>query len=89
MAKAENILHSVNITANKNAIPNDTQKPTITSGLRLGTAAITTRGLNEDELRQVARFIDKALRNKDDEEVLNAVRNDVIALMAKHPYLED
>ena len=42
--KAENILHSVNITANKNAIPNDTQKPTITSGLRLGTAAITTRG---------------------------------------------
>ena len=87
--KAENILHSVNITANKNAIPNDTQKPTITSGLRLGTAAITTRGLNEDELRQVARFIDKALRNKDDEEVLNAVRNDVIALMAKHPYLED
>ncbi len=87
--KAENILHSVNITANKNAIPNDTQKPTITSGLRLGTAAITTRGLNEDELRQVARFIDKALRNKDDEEVLNAVRNDVVALMAKHPYLED
>ena len=87
--KAENILHSVNITANKNAIPNDTQKPTITSGLRLGTAAITTRGLNEDELRQVARFIDKALRNKDNEEVLNEVRNDVIKLMSKHPYLED
>ena len=87
--KAENILHSVNITANKNAIPNDTQKPTITSGLRLGTAAITTRGLNEDELRQVARFIDKALRNKDNEEVLNEVRNDVIKLMSKHPYLEN
>ena len=87
--KAENILHSVNITANKNAIPNDTQKPTITSGLRLGTAAITTRGFNEDELRMVARFIDKALRNKDNEEVLNEVRNEVIALMAKHPYLED
>ena len=87
--KAENILHSVNITANKNAIPNDTQKPTITSGLRLGTAAITTRGFNEEELRMVARFIDRALRNKDNEEVLNEVRNDVIALMAKHPYLED
>ena len=87
--KAENILHSVNITANKNAIPNDTQKPTITSGLRLGTAAITTRGFNEEELRMVARFIDKALRNKDNEEVLNEVRNDVIALMAKHPYLGD
>ena len=87
--KAENILHSVNITANKNAIPNDTQKPTITSGLRLGTAAITTRGLNEDELRLVARFIDKALRNKDNEEVLNEVRNDIINLMLKHPYLEN
>ena len=86
--KAENILHAVNITTNKNAIPNDTQKPTITSGLRLGTAAITSRGFKEDEVRMVARFIDKALRNKDNEEVLNEVRNDVIALMAKHPYLE-
>ncbi len=85
--KAENILHSVNITANKNAIPNDTQKPTITSGLRLGTAAITTRGFNEEETRMVARFIDKALRNKDNEEVLNQVREEVISLMAKHPYL--
>ena len=87
--KAENILHSINITTNKNAIPNDTQKPTITSGLRLGTAAVTTRGFNEDEMRLVANFIDKALRNKDDEEVLNKLREDVVSLMKKHPYLED
>jgi glycine hydroxymethyltransferase len=87
--KAENILHSVNITCNKNAIPNDTQKPTITSGLRLGTAAITTRGFNEDEVKIVAKFIDDALRNDNDEEKLNEIRQNVIKLMEKHPYLVD
>lgn len=87
--KAENILHSVNITCNKNAIPNDTQKPTITSGLRLGTAAITTRGFNEDEVKIVAKFIDDALRNYNDEEKLNEIRQNVIKLMEKHPYLVD
>ena len=74
---------------NKNAIPNDTQKPTITSGLRLGTAACTTRGFNEDEMRMVANFIDRALKNKDDEEALAKIREEVIKLMEKHPYLED
>ena len=68
--KAENILHAVNITANKNAIPGDTQKPTVTSGLRLGTAAMTTRGFKEEDMIAVARFIDRALKNKDDEEKL-------------------
>ncbi|MBR6071449.1 MAG: serine hydroxymethyltransferase [Acholeplasmatales bacterium] len=87
--KAENILHSVNITANKNAIPNDTQKPTITSGLRLGAAAVTTRGFNENEMRMVANFIDRALKNKDNEEELAKIREEVISLMEKHPYLED
>jgi glycine hydroxymethyltransferase len=86
--KAENILHSVNITCNKNAIPGDTQKPTVTSGVRLGTAAITTRGFKEDDMKLVARFIDEALRNKDDEEKLSSIREEVVALMKKHPYLE-
>ena len=86
--KAENILHSVNITCNKNAIPNDTQKPTITSGVRLGTAAITTRGFKEEDMKLVARFIDEALRNKDDEEKLASIKKEVIALMEKHPYLD-
>ncbi len=86
--KAENILHEVNITCNKNAIPGDTQKPTVTSGVRLGTAAITTRGFKEDEMKLVARFIDEALRNKDDEEKLASIREEVVALMKKHPYLE-
>lgn len=87
--KAENILHSVNITCNKNAIPNDTQKPAVTSGVRLGTAAITTRGFKEDDMIKVAHFINDALRNKDDEEVLARIKNEVVELMAKHPYLED
>ena len=87
--KAENILHDVNITCNKNAIPGDTQKPTVTSGVRLGTAAITSRGFKEEEMKLVARFIDEALRNKDDEEKLQSIKNEVVALMKKHPYLED
>lgn len=87
--KAENVLHSVNITCNKNAIPNDTQKPAVTSGVRLGTAAITTRGFKEEDMIKVAHFINDALRNKDDEEVLARIKNEVCELMAKHPYLED
>ena len=86
---AETILHSVNITTNKNAVPNDSQSPVITSGLRLGTAAVTTRGFCEEECRYVARLIDKALRNKDDQKVLDEVKNEVVKLMEKHPYLED
>ncbi len=87
--EAENILHSVNITCNKNAIPHDTLKPTITSGIRLGTAAITTRGFKEDEMKLIAGFINEALRNKDNQEILNKIKNAVCELMKKHPYLED
>lgn len=87
--EAENILHSVNITCNKNAIPHDTLKPTITSGIRLGTAAITTRGFKEDEMKLIAGFINEALRNKDNQEILNKIKNAVCDLMKKHPYLED
>lgn len=85
--KAENILHQVNITCNKNAIPNDTQKPTITSGVRLGTAAITTRGFKEADMIKVAHWINDALRNKDNEEVLARIQNEVVELMKEHPYL--
>lgn len=85
--EAEAILGSVNITVNKNTIPGENEKPTITSGVRLGTAAMTTRGFKEEEFRNVAKLIDLALRNKDDEAVLEAVRADVLAIMKKHPYL--
>ncbi|MCM1131575.1 MAG: serine hydroxymethyltransferase [Roseburia sp.] len=81
--QAEDILYSVNITCNKNAIPNDTQKPTITSGLRLGTAAITTRGFIEEDCRIIARWIDKALRNYENETILNDIKKEVISRMRK------
>lgn len=79
--QAEDILYSVNITCNKNAIPNDSLKPTITSGLRLGTAAITTRGFMEEDMRMVARWIDQALRNYNNPSVLLEVKNKVISRM--------
>lgn len=84
---AETILHSVNITCNKNAIPNDPLKPTIASGIRLGTAAVTTRGLNTEECILIAELIDKALRNYQNKDVLEEVRKSAIELMGKHPYM--
>lgn len=87
--EAENILHSVNITCNKNSILHDTLKPTVTSGIRLGTAAVTTRGFKEDDMRLVAKWINDALKNKDDLSILNNIKDEVCALMEKHPYLED
>ena len=87
--KAESILPSVNITCNKNAIPHDTLKPTITSGVRLGTAAITSRGFKEEDMVLVAKFINDALRNADDENKLEEIKKEVIKLMEKHPFLKD
>lgn len=86
--KAENILGDVNITCNKNTIPGETQKATVTSGIRLGSAAMTTRGFKEVEMRIVANYIDKALRNSKDEEILKEIREDVVTLMSKFPYLK-
>ena len=57
---AEAVLDRVGITVNKNTIPFDPEKPMVTSGVRMGTPAVTTRGLNEDDMRQVADLIDKA-----------------------------
>lgn len=87
--QAETILHQVHITCNKNAIPNDTQKPMVTSGVRLGTAAVTTRGFKEEDCRLVARLIHKTLSHSNDEKILDEVRNQVLELMKKFPYLED
>ena len=82
---AEKILDSVHITCNKNAIPNDTEKAFVTSGLRIGTPAITTRGFNEEDSRKVAQFIVTALKNKDNADILNKVKQDVITLLKKYP----
>ena len=77
---AEVALDEVNITANKNSIPFDTLKPGVTSGIRLGTAAMTTKGFGEKEFEQVGRWIAQVLKNKDDEELKARIRSKVIAL---------
>lgn len=65
-----NVLERVGITANKNTVPNDPQSPFVTSGIRLGAAAMTTRGFVEEDMREVARIIAEAIKNSDNEEVL-------------------
>lgn len=82
---AQDILDSVNITTNKNSIPNDSEKPFITSGLRLGTPAITTRGLCEAECLEVVRLIDEALINYQNKKVLKNIRTQVVKLIAGFP----
>ncbi|MBP5342548.1 serine hydroxymethyltransferase [bacterium] len=83
--EAEKLLDTVNITVNKNSIPNDPEKPFITSGLRIGTPAITTRGFSMDECIKTVHLIDKALMNSKDENKLIEVKEEVIDLLRKHP----
>lgn len=78
--EAEKLLDEVHITCNKNAIPFDTERPMVTSGIRLGTAAMTTKGYTEKEFVQIARWIAEVLKNPNDEAVKERVRNEVIAL---------
>ncbi len=84
--EAEHLLDEVGITCNKNAIPFDTQKPFVTSGIRLGTAAITTRGFLEEDAREVARLIGMTLKSFD--EKADEVRAGVAALCKKYPLYE-
>ena len=79
----EHRLDDVYITANKNAVPNDPQKPFVTSGIRLGTAAVTTRGMNEDDMRQIARYI--AMAAKDFDNSKETIRKGVAELCARYP----
>ncbi|NMA50668.1 MAG: serine hydroxymethyltransferase [Mollicutes bacterium] len=82
---AQNLLDSINITTNKNTIPNDTEKPMISSGLRLGSPAMTTRGLKEKDFVLIGEIITKALKNKDNKKVLNELKKEVIKLTDKYP----
>lgn len=83
--KAEEILDQVGITVNKNSIPFDAQKFTITSGIRVGTPAITTRGFKEEDASEVAKIIVEALQHPDDEKVLAGVKEKALELTANHP----
>ena len=83
--EAETILDKIHITTNKNTIPNDTESPFKTSGLRIGTPAMTTRGFTTEDFEEVGIIIIEALRNKDNEEVLDNLRKQVLRLTSSHP----
>lgn len=87
--KAEELLDTVAITCNKNTIPFDSEKPFITSGIRIGTAAMTSRGFKEAEFIQVTRFICKTLKNAEDIELHKEIRKEVIALTSQYPVIHE
>ena len=82
---AQLTLDEAGITCNKNTVPNETNSALVTSGIRLGTPALTTRGFKENDFKQVADFIDKALQNTDKPEVLNQISKDVSEFASKFP----
>jgi len=82
---AEEALHRVGITVNKNAVPGDPQKPWVTSGIRIGTAALTTRGLGTAEMRQVADWIARVLEKPGDESLVRELSRDVRELAEGYP----
>ena len=82
---AEEKLEEAGITCNKNAIPNDPEKPFVTSGIRLGTPAITARGFKEEETKQVAQFILTVLGNIDNSEKISEVKEQVTELTGRFP----
>jgi glycine hydroxymethyltransferase len=84
-SEAENALHDAGITVNKNAIPFDTNPPMKPSGIRIGTPALTTRGMKENEMRQVGKWISEALHNRTDKNVLSRIRRDVLGLAEAFP----
>lgn len=83
--EAEIVLEKVGISTSRSTIPFDPRKPFDPSGLRLGTPAITTRGFDEEDSREVARIIDRTVLSRNDDAALKAIREEIIALCKKHP----
>ena len=83
--KAQETLDRAGITLNKNAVPFDDKSPFVTSGIRVGVPAITTRGLKENDMGTVVNLVDKVLMNLDDEKIISSVKDDVKALMKQFP----
>jgi len=84
-ADAETALGEANITLNKNSVPNDTKSPMVTSGLRIGTPAITTRGFGHDEIIALVGMIDAVLKNLDDEKTIASIKAEVKTLCQRFP----
>jgi len=83
--EAEEILEAAGLTVNKNAIPFDTQSRFVTGGIRIGTPAVTSRGLKENEMKQVAEWINRAIINRRDEQEIEKIRNEVRGLCERFP----
>jgi len=82
---AEKVLDQAGITVNKNSIPHDPEKPFVTSGIRLGTPALTTRGMKEEDMEKIAELMTEALEHRDDEDYLANLRKEVGKLTKKFP----
>lgn len=82
---AEKLLDSIHITVNKNTIPFDTEKPFVTSGIRLGTPAMTTRGLKEEDFKEIGKIISTCLKNPDNGDIQDELKNRVLELTKKYP----
>ena len=80
-----NVLETVGITANKNTVPNDPQSPFVTSGIRLGVPAVTTRGFKEDDMKEVAKIIASAILSSDNEKELQGLKEQALKLCKKYP----
>ena len=83
--EAENTLVKADITVNKNMVPFDDRSPFVTSGIRVGTAAITTRGLKETDIPNIVSLMNEVMTNKDDEALIGSVKTKVNELMSKYP----
>jgi glycine hydroxymethyltransferase len=83
--KAQETLDKAHITLNKNAVPYDDKSPFVTSGIRVGVPAVTTRGMNETDMETVVNFIDRVLMNIDDEKVIAEVKEEVKQFMKLFP----
>ncbi|NQV29544.1 MAG: serine hydroxymethyltransferase [Candidatus Marinimicrobia bacterium] len=87
--KAERVLEEAGMTTNKNMVPFDSRSPMVTSGIRIGTAALTTRGFKESEMKLIADFIHEVISNPDSEQTLTSVRNKVTELVKNYPHYQD
>ncbi len=87
--KVENALDKAGITVNKNTVPFDHRKPFVTSGIRVGTPAVTTRGMGVEEMKQIADFIDRGIRNRENDEILAGIAAEVKVLCDKFPLYQE
>ena len=81
----EKVLGSINITVNKNSVPNDPKSPFVTSGIRIGTPAVTRRGFKEKEVTQIADWISQIIKNIEDQELIAEIKEEVKTLCSNFP----